>query len=92
MGMLSAEPGVDLMDPASWHKHPEPVFTAVGSGAEGTHAAGHNSFFSSHDEARHFILYHANDTVGKGWSNRSPGLRRLRGTQRASRCLVRRSR
>ena len=72
LGLLWAEAGTNLMDPASWNKGEQPVFTAVGSGAEGTHAAGHNSFFRSADGTQDWILYHANARKGEGWLKRSP--------------------
>lgn len=39
----------------------------------GTHAAGHNSFFKSPDGRQNWILYHANSEAGQGCGGkRSP--------------------
>lgn len=64
LGMIYAAPNADLMNPASWKKHPAPVFWA--NNVQGTHAAGHNSFFKSPDGSQHWILYHANSEAGQG--------------------------
>ncbi|MEZ4702971.1 MAG: family 43 glycosylhydrolase, partial [Rhodothermales bacterium] len=61
-------------DPASWTKHPEPVFAS----APGAHAAGHNSFFTSPDGSEDWILYHANPEPGQGCGGRrSPRMQRF---------------
>ena len=71
LGLVWAAPGADLMNPASWHKDPEPVFRA--RDAKGTYAAGHNSFFDSPNGRQHWILYHANAAPGQGCGReRSP--------------------
>jgi GH43 family beta-xylosidase len=62
--MLSAADTSDLMNPASWKKAPEPVFTQ--SKENSVFAPGHNSFFKSPDGKEDWILYHANDAPGKG--------------------------
>jgi GH43 family beta-xylosidase len=64
LGMIYAVPNADLMNPASWKKHPTPVFWA--NNVKGTYAAGHNSFFKSPDGSQHWILYHANSEAGQG--------------------------
>jgi GH43 family beta-xylosidase len=72
LGMIHAEAGADLMNAASWRKHPNPVFKS-GSKIKGTFAAGHNSFFRSPDGTQDWILYHANPGAGQGCgSKRSP--------------------
>jgi GH43 family beta-xylosidase len=43
LGMLSASSSSDLLDPKSWKKFPEPVFTQAPE--NGVFAPGHNSFF-----------------------------------------------
>ena len=68
LGMVSARPGSNLMDPALWSKQPKPVFRA--DGVKGTYAAGHNSFFKSPDGKQDWILYHANSEPGQGCSNK----------------------
>ena len=64
LGMIYATPNADLMNPASWKKHPTPVFWA--NNIQGTYAAGHNSFFKSPDGSQNWILYHANSEAGQG--------------------------
>ncbi len=71
LGMIYAEKGRDLLNPKSWRKLPEPVFSAVG--IDGVYAAGHNSFFQSPDGKEDWILYHANSKPGQGCGGtRSP--------------------
>lgn len=68
LGMLTADENADLLDPKSWKKSPEPVFTPQpGSNIYG---AGHNSFFKSADGKEDWILYHANDNPGEGCGSR----------------------
>ena len=71
LGMLVANAGGNLLDSASWKKQPEPVFKQ--SPENGVYAPGHNSFFTSPDGKKYYILYHANDHPGDGCGNkRSP--------------------
>jgi GH43 family beta-xylosidase len=71
LGMLTAQAGADLMDPASWKKSPEPVFKQ--SKENGVYAPGHNSFFTSPDGKENWILYHANSQPDQGCGgHRSP--------------------
>lgn len=71
LGMLSAGSKSNLMDSASWAKHPQPVFTA--SIENGVYAPGHNSFFKSPDGKEDWILYHANSAPAQGCGRfRSP--------------------
>jgi GH43 family beta-xylosidase len=71
LGRMTASVNSDLLDPASWQKHPQPVFQqSAGNGVYGT---GHNSFFKSPDGQEDWILYHANSEPGQGCgSRRSP--------------------
>lgn len=62
LGLLEADSGADLLDPASWHKAPVPVLH--GSAGRGVYATGHNGFFKSPD-GQDWIIYHANG--GPGW-------------------------
>ncbi len=64
LGMVWAGATADLLDPKAWHKIPQPVFKAAN--ANGTYAAGHNSFFKSPDGKQDWILYHANPEPGQG--------------------------
>ena len=71
LGMLAAVNGTNLLDSASWKKHPEPVFQR--SVENGVFAPGHNSFFTSPDGKENWILYHANSKEGQGCGrHRSP--------------------
>jgi GH43 family beta-xylosidase len=71
LGLVWAAPGADLLNPASWHKEPQPVFAATN--VKGTYAVGHNSFFSSPNGQQHWLLYHANSQPGQGCGReRSP--------------------
>jgi GH43 family beta-xylosidase len=71
LGMLTADSGADLLDPAVWEKSAEPVFQE--SPANSVYATGHNSFFKSPDGQQDWILYHANSKAGQGCgSHRSP--------------------
>jgi GH43 family beta-xylosidase len=58
MGLLTADADADLLDPASWVKSPEPVFTS--SEATSTYGPGHNSFTVDED-GRDMLVYHARD-------------------------------
>jgi GH43 family beta-xylosidase len=57
LGVISTDADSDLLDPASWTKHPEPIFKK--SPENGVWAPGHNSFFKSPDGTEDWILYHA---------------------------------
>jgi GH43 family beta-xylosidase len=63
LGMLSADPAGDLLDPASWKKHPQPVFAKTGD----VFGPGHCSFVKSPDGKQDWIVYHAAKTSGSGW-------------------------
>lgn len=62
LGLLQADGTADLLDPASWHKAPRPVFAS--SPEHGIYAPGHNGFFKD-TGGRDWIIYHANG--GPGW-------------------------
>ena len=62
LGLLQADGNADLLDPASWHKSPKPVFAS--SPEHHVYAPGHNGFFKGTD-GRDWIIYHANG--GPGW-------------------------
>lgn len=71
LGMLTAAPGADLLDPKSWTKSRAPVFHA--SAANGVYATGHNGFFKSPDGREDWIIYHANSGAHEGCGkDRSP--------------------
>jgi GH43 family beta-xylosidase len=65
MGLLHADASADLLDPRSWSKAPQPVFSTY-AGRE-VFGPGHNSFTVSEDGAQDLIVYHARnykDIVG----------------------------
>lgn len=57
LGLLSADAGADLLDPQSWHKSPEPVFSS--NTATGQFGPGHNSFTTTTDGKSVVLVYHA---------------------------------
>jgi GH43 family beta-xylosidase len=63
LGMLTYLGG-DPMDPASWEKHPQPVFQR--SDENGVYGPAHNGFFKSPDGTEDWIVYHANDSETDG--------------------------
>lgn len=77
LGMLTAQDNADLMNPASWVKSPEPVFSKCVE--RQVLAPGHNSFCSM--DGTDMIVYHAIDgTGGEGdldASKRSPRIQKV---------------
>lgn len=59
MGLLWAEEDADLLDPASWHKKQEPVFST--NAEEGRYGPGHNSFVKAEDGVTDLMIYHSRD-------------------------------
>ncbi|MDC8829695.1 glycoside hydrolase family 43 protein [Alteromonas gilva] len=59
MGLLWADEDADLLDPDSWHKKPEPVFTT--NAAVGRFGPGHNSFVKAEDGVTDLMIYHSRD-------------------------------
>jgi len=57
VGLLTADDTADLLDPASWRKSPEPVFTT--HEVNGVFGPGHNSFTVSSDGKTDLLVYHA---------------------------------
>jgi GH43 family beta-xylosidase len=76
LGMLTADSGNDLLNPASWKKSSVPVFQQ--SPEAHVYATGHNSFFKSADGTEDWLLYHANSKPGQGcgW-HRAPRAQRF---------------
>ncbi|WP_223115529.1 glycoside hydrolase family 43 protein [Luteimonas suaedae] len=57
MGLLHADAGADLLDPANWQKSPQPMFaTDVEREVFGP---GHNGFTVSEDGRQDLLVYHA---------------------------------
>lgn len=57
MGLLHADEGADLLNAASWHKSPAPVFETCYE--HGVYGPGHNSFTISEDGGQDILVYHA---------------------------------
>jgi GH43 family beta-xylosidase len=64
LGMLTLKGNGDLLNPASWVKNREPVFS--GRPEANAYATGHSSFFTSPDGKEDWIVYHANPAAGQG--------------------------
>lgn len=59
MGLLVADVGSDLLDPASWTKSKEPVFYS--NEELDRYGPGHNSFVIAEDGVTDLMVYHARD-------------------------------
>jgi GH43 family beta-xylosidase len=57
VGLLTASQSADLLNPASWTKHPQPVLRS--NSATGQYGPGHNSFTVSEDGQSDILVYHA---------------------------------
>jgi GH43 family beta-xylosidase len=68
LGLLTNSDG-QLLNGASWSKHPEPVFQKL-TEVNGVYSTGHCSFVKSPDGQEDWILYHAKDHPRKGWKGR----------------------
>ena len=68
VGRLEADIDSDLLDPASWHKHPEPVFMM--SERDSVYSVGGMCLVSGAGEDNCWMLYHA-----RSLSNDEPGTR-----------------
>jgi len=76
LGLLRCT-GDNIMDPKSWVKHPQPIFST--SAENGVYAPGHNSFFKSPDGKEDWILFHANDKPGEGCAfQRAPRMQKIK--------------
>lgn len=62
MGLLWADADADLLDPASWHKSPRPVF--VSDPEREVYGPGHNSFTVAEDGVTDLLVYHARNYTG----------------------------
>lgn len=78
LGMLTADADSDLLDPASWTKHPTPVFSQ--SPENEVYGPGGVSFITSPDGTEWYMLYHArkitNGDTGSA-ETRSPRLQKI---------------
>ncbi|MFC4019197.1 family 43 glycosylhydrolase [Micromonospora sp. GCM10011542] len=59
MGLLTADARADLLDPATWSKSPDPVFTTNEQTRQ--YGPGHNSFTVAEDGETDVMIYHARD-------------------------------
>ncbi len=59
IGLLWADENADLLDTASWHKLPKPVFFT--NDALKRFGPGHNSFIVAEDGKTDIMIYHARD-------------------------------
>jgi GH43 family beta-xylosidase len=59
MGLLWADADADLLDPASWHKKPQPIFAS--NEKVGRFGPGHNSFVKAEDGVTDLLIYHSRD-------------------------------
>lgn len=75
LGMLIADDTSDLLDPASWRQHPEPVFTRCDD--NGVYGPGHNHFFVSPDGTEDWIVYHGKTTKEYTYEGRSTRAQRF---------------
>jgi len=57
MGLLTASDTVNLLDPNSWSKSPEPVFKTSEKSSQ--YGPGHNCFTVSEDGTEDILVYHA---------------------------------
>lgn len=57
MGMLTADENSNLMDPKSWVKSPQPVFTTCEENSQ--YGPGHNCFTVSEDGTQDLLVFHA---------------------------------
>lgn len=64
MGMLTAADDSNLLDPDSWSKSRDPVFSK--SEKNGVYGPGHNSFVKSKDGTEDWIVYHGNSAPDQG--------------------------
>ncbi|MEW6251976.1 MAG: glycoside hydrolase family 43 protein [Planctomycetota bacterium] len=63
LGLLELAGDGDPLDPASWRKHPEPVFQRT----DAVCGVGHASFAKSPDGTEDWIIYHAKKSRAPGW-------------------------
>lgn len=69
LGLLTAPPDADPMNPLAWKKTPKPVFEK--SVENGVYGPGHNGFFNTAD-GQHWLLYHAKSVANQACRERNP--------------------
>ncbi|RSK48578.1 alpha-N-arabinofuranosidase [Hymenobacter rigui] len=75
LGMLTAPPGADLLQPGSWSKASEPVFKP--SARNGVWGTGHNCFTTSPDGRENWLVYHAKTAADGTCAGRSARMQRF---------------
>ena len=63
LGMLTMRENADPMNPNSWNKHHQPVFTPT----DNVFGIGHCSFTTSVDGREDWILFHSKKSRREGW-------------------------
>ena len=61
LGMLTLT-GKDVLNPKSWTKSPQPVFTQVSNAEGSVFGPGHNGFFKSPDNREDWVVYHGKES------------------------------
>ncbi len=56
VGLLTADAGADVLDPASWSKSPTPIFSSCDETS--VYGPGHNAFTTTKDGKRDILIYH----------------------------------
>jgi GH43 family beta-xylosidase len=72
LGLLTNSDG-DVLNPASWHKRPTPVFQKT----EHVWGLGHCSFVKSPCRTEDFIIYHSKSSKAEGWADRDVHAKRF---------------
>lgn len=78
IGMLTADAESDLLNPASWRKHPTPVFQQ--NPKEGVYGPGSVSFIPSPDGTEWYVLYQARivpNSITGDVERRNPRLQKI---------------
>ncbi len=75
IGMLTASENSNLLDPNSWSKSTEPLFSK--SVENGVYGPGHNSFVKSKDGTEDWIVYHGNSGPDQGCGPRPTRLQKF---------------
>jgi GH43 family beta-xylosidase len=66
LGMLTMRENADPMNPASWTKHPKPVFEST----QDVFGVGHCSFTTSVDGQEDWMLFHSKNSRADGWDRK----------------------
>lgn len=80
LGLLTLT-GSDPLDPASWTKHPEPLFGPYEGPDGAVYTPGHNSFTVSPDGSEDWLVYHGKDMPTGGFADRMTRVQRFSWTE-----------